>query len=344
MPRTLKEHLSELFPSLAKNPTVLEDYHRRFVKSESNPAPIKDLSNPDDWKSRSKIAQLSADDFVLVHRTNRLPVGGMIHPAMQPETLRATVHFLLNGPVSNHHWGNDWEHCKYTILVPLVSLDKETRSRIVTFNPADTYFVGSVKLPKGSVVLGRKADLAKGRVFLGDAKPEAVPEGASDREHAFRKIIELGACPMAFNVASWSGWEESMHKPIISQAASTLGLPRPARHEDSLFHIFENISRSQHLASDFFYGFKPSELLDAYRADLVSDLESAKEHPDEDYREYKVPRAQKTLEIFDKERPRIERIWTEGLARKRAENALKGFASKLEASHYNKMYGKGESW
>jgi|GEM_PF-3484427 len=341
MQNALKAHLAKLCPSLEKNPKLLEDYHRRFQKSEGNPLPIKDLSNPDDWKKASAIAGLSDNDFVLVHRTNRLPKG-VINPSMQSDRLRATVHFSLNGPVTSHHWGN-WKDCKYTVLIPLSALDEETKKRIVTFNPVDTYFLGSVKLPKGTVILGKKADLVK-NAFLGNAKFEAVPAGQDSEEHVYKKVLELGKCPMATSWRTWASWDETHHKALVNEMAENLGLPRYAMHEDSLYHVFESISKNQELKGDYPFSFKPSQLLDAYREDLVSVLEHAKAHPDEHYKQYQLPRAQKTLELFDQDRPRIERIWNEGLARKRAENSLKGFASKLEKSHYNKMHGKGESW
>lgn len=54
-----------------------------------------------------------------------------------------TIHYALNCPVSNHETGNDWDSCKYAVLV---SLDKMDRSKILDIKSEDSYTEGDSHL------------------------------------------------------------------------------------------------------------------------------------------------------------------------------------------------------
>jgi hypothetical protein len=357
MQPALKEHLLNLCPSLEKNPQLLEDYLNRFVKSKGNPTPITDISNPHDWRYIEKIKELSEKDFVLVHKTNHLPIGGMIHPSMQPNRLRSTVHCTLNGWVANYRL-NDWDSCKYTILIPFDALDAQAKSQIVTFNPIDTFFLGSLKLPKGSIIIGKNSDFEKKRAYLGQAKFEPLPEGADHKEHVFQRILSLGRCPMQANWRTWASWDETRDRAILNEIAKNLGLPRYAMHESSELHQMEDIIKNQNLLDDYAYTFKPTQFLDEYENCLKDDLKASQAEPSvkfkaiysrpgDDWREGQkrsIHASQVKLDRFISLRPKLERVWTKGLARTRAKDSLNNFAFKLENSHYEKMHGKGESW
>jgi len=115
-------------------------------------------------------------DLVLVHKTDFIPVEGIIKSSKDAGVLgdssiwinnqeyvidvpseRESVHFCLNGEVTSHTLGN-WDESKYAIIIPLDKIDKEI---IVGGTAVDTYTNGSVQIPQGSYILCPQSEIEK---------------------------------------------------------------------------------------------------------------------------------------------------------------------------------------
>ena len=107
-------------------------------------------------------------DLIMVHKTNFLPINGVMYSARdtgaktfvtftlngknhQIEYLvgNDTLHFALNGPVRDHMLGN-WNDKKYAILIPYNEVEK---SNLLHLAPEDTYFQGKINLPSSAIIL-----------------------------------------------------------------------------------------------------------------------------------------------------------------------------------------------
>jgi len=97
---------------------------------------------------------LAVTDMLLVHKTDYPPENGQIRATMNAigRTVRDTIHFSLNHQVGSHAQG-DWDDKLYTVLIPLYRVPQEQVENIL---PVDTWLVGDVTLPEGSIVLGLK--------------------------------------------------------------------------------------------------------------------------------------------------------------------------------------------
>lgn len=107
-------------------------------------------------------------DFVCVHKTNYIPKDNRIRTGkesgvvftenvkideeeyeIQYEQERDTVHFCVNGEVTNNNGGN-WDSSKYAIIVPLESIDSKQIKGGMT---VDLYTKGGVNLKNDSWIL-----------------------------------------------------------------------------------------------------------------------------------------------------------------------------------------------
>lgn len=155
-------------------------------------------------ESKGKILNFNA--LIAVHLTDYFPEKGVIKPLGQATLLRfgtadkalprQTIHFSLNGSVSAHLYG-DWTNKKYAILLPLDLIT----NRIYCLNPADTYIVGSLGLPKGTEILGKAEDLRGKSGGLATLIPIGESEGLD--KAVWRRIAEKGYIPFA--IGGW-GW------------------------------------------------------------------------------------------------------------------------------------------
>ncbi len=112
-------------------------------------------------------------DLIMVHKTNFLPINGVMYSARdtgaktfvtftlngknhQIEYLvgNDTLHFALNGPVRDHMLGN-WNDKKYAILIPYNEVEK---SNLLRLAPEDTFFQGKVNLPSSAIILCPKEE------------------------------------------------------------------------------------------------------------------------------------------------------------------------------------------
>lgn len=99
---------------------------------------------------------MDVGDLVAVHLTKYFPEGGRIktlNTNFPEDTLRNTIHFSLNHPVGNAGFYGNWDGTRYAVIVPLDSLCKEPENQLWNFNVVDTYFVGDVTLPEGSMIV-----------------------------------------------------------------------------------------------------------------------------------------------------------------------------------------------
>ena len=133
-----------------------------------------DLDSSDyEYFKRSKTKNLKRkiekiDDLILVHKTNTLPKEGTLYSPRDGHAKshdkfvlndkeynyeylvgNNTLHFCLNGPVTNHSYGS-WADRRYGILIPAYNVE---RHNLIRFEPEDTYFQNKLKLPKGSMII-----------------------------------------------------------------------------------------------------------------------------------------------------------------------------------------------
>jgi len=160
---------------------------------------------PKTWEETLKYKQkkqadftLSATDLILVHRTNYLPEQGKIktlrHATGGEERARDSVHFCLNHAVSSHIGGRaatkdgeGWDSMPYTILIPLHLVPKDSVESIFA---VDTYLLGDVELPEGSVVLVSNGSPVPTASSLGKARHIELEDNS--KSSVERTIASLG--------------------------------------------------------------------------------------------------------------------------------------------------------
>lgn len=208
------------------------------------------LANPKEFRNGKYIEK---GDLVLVHRTDYFPENGAIKTRLysNPEILRDTVHFCLNGPVSSHEYGN-WDDKKYTLLVPLDRLSDETLNKMQNINPADTFFLGDFELPEGSVILGAY-EHTKGRERQsGKAKIKEIDSEGSE-EAIYGEIKNMGYHPMKVDKWNWSSWNCGDCE-VLNDSAKHWGLNAAHRkHDGHWTQIVENASRTYGLTEADIY-------------------------------------------------------------------------------------------
>ena len=117
------------------------------------------------------------EDLILVHRTNYSPTSSKIKSDKEAcatvsskitlngkeyefpvELDRNTVHFAINGEVSEHIEGNAWNSMKYTVMIPFVDVPRE---QIIAARQEDTYTRGGVNLTDNSWIICPKQEREK---------------------------------------------------------------------------------------------------------------------------------------------------------------------------------------
>lgn len=235
----VKEHLEEIDPSLAQ-------WSNRFGPENGQ---IHDISREEyfdpDFQGE-KTEELKPSDMVLVHLTDTFPEDGIIHPTgnYRPQILRDTTHFTVNGPVvAEQRMGvGNWEKRKFAILIPL---DK-VGNRVENFDTSDTFILGDVKLPSGSLVLGETLNLPSG---FNAGEADVAVENFGDtpdslRNAVYRAILSKGYCPMEQGSYGWSGgWERGWGRHILSEFVEKNGLKSTTSlHSEHWTSSLENAS------------------------------------------------------------------------------------------------------
>ncbi len=117
----------------------------------------------------------SLDDLVLIHKTMYIPENNMIKTGFEKGVVkeenfninginlkksikinRNTLHFCLNGEVSGNFIGaNDWDNCKYAVVIPFNSIPRDKYANVYT---VDTYTYGGVTLDNSCYILCPKEE------------------------------------------------------------------------------------------------------------------------------------------------------------------------------------------
>ena len=165
-------------------------------------------------KQEAKLRKhLNLDKLMAVRLVDHFPKKGILIPQnefMTPTNQeiffpRPTIHFTLNGPVGSHGDGN-WDGCAYAILIPL----RKIFSRIFNLSPEDTYIVGGLTLPRGSLILGTQSNLRNKNG--GNAKLISIQEGES-MPFTVRRILQEKGYPSA-HINAWDWNFEAQTKAI----------------------------------------------------------------------------------------------------------------------------------
>ena len=172
-------------------------------------------------------------DLVMVHLTRHVPTNGIIKPTKEQdeESVRASVHFTLNGPVSSHVYGK-WEDVEIAIILPLGSM----KNVIANFHPVDTYIFGKITLPPGTMILVSKKIAEKNglsdKQHIGNATVEIVgttkitsPLSGYNpfRWAVIEKIAEMGYLPMDVGMWEWRGWGNNNGTGNLGHLAAKYG-------------------------------------------------------------------------------------------------------------------------
>lgn len=120
---------------------------------EENNIPIV-LTEEDKYITNQEKEYKGLEDFILVHKTDFIPIQSKIKSAKDSQALvnkqiilngkeynymyareRNTVHFAVNDEVYSHAYGN-WDNSKYAVLIPLIDIPKE---KVGMFSSVDTF-------------------------------------------------------------------------------------------------------------------------------------------------------------------------------------------------------------
>ena len=131
------------------------------------------------WAKRKpalSMTKVNPESLVMVHRTNYFPQGGKIlsRSASTRNTngiseYRPTIHFALNKSVTEHAYGASWNCMEYSIILPFKeTVESMPKSKVIGGIQDDFFFIDSVKLPKGSIIIKRNSDIAKDQLKVSE--------------------------------------------------------------------------------------------------------------------------------------------------------------------------------
>lgn len=111
----------------------------------------------------------NTEGLALVHLTDFAPTEGVIKTTRDAiGWIRNSVHFTVNHSVVSH-WGGDWSAKKYAIIMPFEQTVKHKGNKIIGGVPTDLYSIGSIKIPKGTVIVRYNESIPKGKYKIVDA-------------------------------------------------------------------------------------------------------------------------------------------------------------------------------
>ena len=151
-------------------------------------------------KILSKNGDINSNGLVLTHLTDFAPSNGVIESAKDAiGWYRNSVHFATNHGVVSHSQGN-WISKKYSIIMPYQNVVKTKGNKIVGGVPADLYSEGSIKIPKGSVIVRYNEKIPKGKFKITDSSKidefkrlkgiKIIETSEKDMQLATDKVIE----------------------------------------------------------------------------------------------------------------------------------------------------------
>lgn len=109
------------------------------------------------------------EDFVLVHRTDRMPTGNRLKSIAEEEKI--IIRYPFNGKIyefpcdgeknsiqyilNNEMQIGSWKDCRFTVIIPVSEINKELIGGV---SPGNTYTIGGVDLTKKCYVLCKRED------------------------------------------------------------------------------------------------------------------------------------------------------------------------------------------
>lgn len=130
--------------------------------------------------------------LIAIHITDYFPKNGIIRTrySTDPSTwLRDTVHFSLNesaGSISAfsspNMRGSSWSNEKFAILIPFDKLYTQSKNQLQTISVTDTYFLGNITIPPGSVFL-----------VLGHGISDAIHNGITTQDEVFSHFGDMSS-------------------------------------------------------------------------------------------------------------------------------------------------------
>ena len=154
--------------------------------------------------------------LVAVHLTKYLPENGYLKTTAQAREMnvelkfpRETMHFSLNGPVTDLPFFGNWNDTKYAVIIPM----EKIFDRFINLTPNDSFIFGALEIPKGSWFLvpapNGNVEKEKLRALYKQHVPNSEidfrREGEDIKSHAYRIIITLGYSPMKIGQWNWAG-------------------------------------------------------------------------------------------------------------------------------------------
>ena len=158
--------------------------------------------------------------MLLCHITNHLPSkdGKILSIFEAIGETRNSVHFTVNHPVQSHLVaGNIWNNAPFAILSPMKSTLKQRGNVFAGGIPIDFFSVGSVHLPKGTVIVRHGKGIPSGKLRVVDGK----------KIKEFKKIKGLKVVELPENIPVHDGVKTVMRKLgyQVRDSFSSLGLP-----------------------------------------------------------------------------------------------------------------------
>jgi hypothetical protein len=173
-------------------------------------------------------------EFVAIHITSYFPKKGIIRTryATKPFTwLRDTAHFSLNRPApdigsfgTQNMRGASWSNKKFAILIPFSKLYTQYKERLQSIGERDTYFRGSITIPKGSIIL-----------ITGKGVSDAMHNGITSQDEVLAHFGDMDSPVAKKNTAFYvkrvkgieyriyNYWEEWKVKELVKRVVEEMG-------------------------------------------------------------------------------------------------------------------------
>lgn len=173
------------------------------------------------------LSKINPDSLVMVHRTSYFPKNGKIMSTGEVtkkitgvSEYRPTIHSSLNKSVTEHAVGADWNDMEYSIIFPFKEMISSRPKSTVIGGIHDDFFVmGSINLPRGSVVLKRTSGIPKESLKVSEIFDgiKLVETSADDMVNATNLIIKkMGYTPYHEALQKYLGASAEEMKLIMS--------------------------------------------------------------------------------------------------------------------------------
>lgn len=200
------------------------------------PQMLKEQDKQQIGRENSKKSIKSLEDIVLIHKTDYVPMDGIIKCSkdagvmaeysfyigdkeytIQYPSERETVHFCLNGEVTSHSMG-DFKGMKYAVIIPFTQMEKDS---IIGGTTVDTYTKGSVLIPEGGYLLCPQDEVKRLRNVVGNVNIVGY-EGKNVDGYANLLASEVLGYKLE-SIGEWS-WENLEDNSIVLDLYSKRGL------------------------------------------------------------------------------------------------------------------------